>query len=372
VGPAGEHCHYHRHSDVRRVAVDILNLLVLTTQLRSVIEKSDMSLSLLGRHVLVTGAGGFIGSHLTEQLVRAGAKVRALVHYNGRNDWAHLEKLDADVRDSLDVVSGDIRDPFFVQSIVSGCDVIFHLAALIPIPYSYMAPAEFVSTNISGTLNVLEAARRHGTARVLHTSTSETYGTAIYTPINEKHPLQGQSPYSATKIGADKIAESYYRSFGTPVVTVRPFNTYGPRQSARAFIPTVVTQALSRDVIRVGSLDPVRDMTYVADTADGFVRAASAPDIEGMTINLGSGRAVTMGALLRLILEVVGRNVPVEEEQARKRPTNSEVMQLIADATIAHEKLGWTNRVPLEQGVARTVEWIREHLAEYKPHMYVI
>ncbi len=331
-----------------------------------------MASPLHGRPVLVTGAGGFIGSHLTDQLVREGAKVRALVHYNGRNDWAHLEKLEPAVRDALDVVSGDIRDPFFVQRIVEGCEVVFHLAALIPIPYSYVAPAEYVSTNINGTLNILEAARHHGTARVLHTSTSETYGTAIYTPIDEKHPMQGQSPYSATKIGADKIAESYYRSFGTPVTTIRPFNTYGPRQSARAFLPTVLTQAMTRDVIKVGSLDPVRDMNFVADTADGFVRAATAPGIEGLTINLGSGRGVTMGELLQMVLKVVGRDVRIEEEQARKRPEKSEVMELICDATIARERLGWQSRVSLEDGVARTAEWIRGYLAEYKPEMYVI
>jgi len=328
--------------------------------------------SLHGRPVLVTGAGGFIGSHLTDHLVRAGARVRALVHYNGRNDWAHLEKLEPAVRHALDVVSGDICDPFFVQRIVDGCDVVFHLAALIPIPYSYVAPAVYVSTNVTGTLNVLEAARHHGTPRVLHTSTSETYGTAVYTPIDEKHPLQGQSPYSATKIGADKLAESYYRSFGTPVTTIRPFNTYGPRQSARAFLPTVLTQALTRDVIKVGSLDPVRDMNYVADTAEGFARAATAPGIEGLTINLGSGRGVTMGELLQIALKAVGREVRVEAEEARVRPEKSEVMELIADARVARETLGWQSRVTLEDGVARTAASIRDYLAEYKPEMYVI
>ncbi len=331
-----------------------------------------MSHPLFGTPVLVTGAGGFIGSHLTEALVHAGAQVRALVHYNGRNDWAHLEQLGPDVTRALDVVAGDLRDPFLMQRVCAGREVIFHLAALIPIPYSYVAPSEYVSTNISGTLNVLEAARHHGVRRVLHTSTSETYGTACYTPIDERHPLQGQSPYSATKIGADKLAESYFRSFGTPVVTIRPFNTYGPRQSARAFLPTVLTQALSRDVIRVGSLDPVRDMNYVTDTVDGFVRAATAPELDGLTLNLGSGRGVTMGELLRLALAAVGRDVRVESEEARVRPERSEVMELIADATLARERLGWQPTVTLEDGVARTAAWIRGALSAYKSDRYVI
>ena len=329
-----------------------------------------MAEDLKGRPVLVTGAGGFIGSHLTEALLRAGARVRALVHYNSRNDWGQLERLDPGLLAEVEVLAGDVRDPFLVQRAVAGVDTVFHLAALIPIPYSYLAPLEFVQTNVEGTLNVLEAVRRHGTRRMLHTSTSETYGTACYTPIDEKHPLQGQSPYSASKIGADKLAESYWRSFGTPVVTVRPFNTFGPRQSARAFLPTVLSQALSGDVVRVGSLDPVRDMNFVTDTAAGFVAAATAPGIEGLVINLGSGRGVSMRELMGLAIRACGRSVRVEQEAARVRPEASEVLQLICDATLAHERLGWQPQVTLEEGVRRTAEWIAQHLSDYKPRIY--
>jgi nucleoside-diphosphate-sugar epimerase len=276
----------------------------------------------------------------------------------------------AEVRDALEVVAGDVRDPFFVDRLVAGTEVVFHLAALIPIPYSYVAPSEYVETNVRGTLNVLEAVRRHGVGRMVHTSTSETYGTAVYTPIDEKHPLQGQSPYSASKIGADKLAESYGCSFETPVVTVRPFNTFGPRQSARAFLPTVLTQALTGDVVRVGSLDPVRDMNFVSDTAAGFIAAATAPGVEGLTINLGSARGVTMGELLEMALKVTGRRARVEQDPSRVRPERSEVMQLICDASLAREKLGWQSLVPLEEGVRRTAEWIGAHLDRYKPGLY--
>ncbi len=329
-----------------------------------------MSGELKGRSVLVTGAGGFIGSHLAEALARTGAKVRALVHYNSRGDWGHLERLDRAARAAIEVTAGDVRDPFFVAGAAEGVEIVFHLAALIPIPYSYRAPQEYVETNVKGTLNVLEAARRHGVSRVIHTSTSETYGTARYTPIDEKHPLQGQSPYSASKIGADKLAESYHLSFATPVVTVRPFNAYGPRQSARAFLPTVLTQALTRDVVKVGSLDPVRDMNFVEDTVDGFVRAATAPGIEGEVLNLGCGPGVSMRGLLDLAIKATGRRVRIETEAERMRPEKSEVTELICDATRAREALGWAPRVTLEDGVARTAAWIADHLAEYKPDLY--
>jgi NAD dependent epimerase/dehydratase len=329
-----------------------------------------MSVEWKDRPVLVTGAGGFIGSHLTEALVAAGARVRALVRYNSRNDWGQLERIEPATRAAVEVVAGDLRDPFLVDRVVAGMDCVFHLGALIPIPYSYVAPAEYVDANVRGTLHVLEAVRRHGVRRLLHTSTSETYGTAVYTPIDERHPLQGQSPYSASKIGADKLAESYWRSFETPVVTVRPFNTYGPRQSARAFLPTVLTQALTSDVVRVGALDPVRDMNYVGDTVAGFLAAGRAPGVEGLTINLGSGRGVTMRELLELALAATGRTPRVETEAQRVRPDKSEVMALIADATLARERLGWTSRVSLEDGVKRTAEWIGRHLADYKPGLY--
>lgn len=323
-----------------------------------------------GTKVLVTGAGGFIGSHLTGSLVESGATVRALVHYNSRNDWGQLQRLPSEIIDEIDVRSGDVRDPFFVSRIVEDVDVVFHLAALIPIPYSYIAPSEFIDTNIKGTLNVLEAVRAHGTRRLVHTSTSETYGTARYTPIDELHPLQAQSPYSASKIGADKLAESYWRSFETPVVTVRPFNTYGPRQSARAFLPSVLAQMLTGDVVRVGSLDPVRDMNYVDDTVRGFIAAAMADDVEGGTYNLGSGRGVTMRQLLDIALEVTGTHPQIEMDESRKRPEKSEVFELICSADKAQRELGWTSTIPLEEGVRITAEWIERNLEDYKPKIY--
>ena len=326
--------------------------------------------TLAGKRVLVTGAGGFIGSHLVESLVTAGARVRALVHYNSRNDWGLLETLPKPVVEALEVWTGNIRDPFFVDRLVSGHDVVFHLAALIPIPYSYVAPAEFVDTNVRGTLHVLEAVRRYEIPRMVHTSTSETYGTAQYTPIDEKHPLQGQSPYSASKIGADKMAESYWRSFGTPVVTLRPFNTFGPRQSARAFLPSVISQMLTGDTVRVGALDPIRDMNFVTDTVDGFMRAATAPGIEGLTVNVGSGRGVSMGDLVTMAMQVVGKSPRIETEAERLRPPDSEVMELVCDATLAKTRMGWESRIGLEDGVRRTVEWMAGHLAAYKPHLY--
>lgn len=325
-----------------------------------------------GRRALVTGAGGFIGSHLVELLVSRGADVRAFVHYNARNDWGNIELLAPDVRAELEVVTGDIRDPFSVARAVSGCDQVFHLAALIGIPYSYVAPQTYLETNITGTLNVLEAVRAHPGTRLVHTSTSEAYGTARYTPIDEQHPLQGQSPYSASKIGADKMVESYARSFELPATTLRPFNTYGPRQSLRAVIPTITAQALSSDVVRLGSLSPVRDFTFVTDTARAFLALAESQDTIGATFNAGNGKGITVGELAHLILEILGSSARIEADQTRVRPEPSEVFTLLADAGEIARATGWRPEVELRDGLAQTVEYVREHLARLKPDLYTV
>lgn len=318
----------------------------------------------------MTGAGGFIGSHLTEALVREGARVRAFVHYNARNDWGLLERLPADVASDVEVIPGDLKDPDAVRGAVEGMDAVFHLGALIAIPYSYRHPVDVVQANVLGTLNVLNAARAVGVTRMVHTSTSEVYGTARYAPIDEDHPLQGQSPYSASKIGADKLAESYYKSFSVPVVTLRPFNTYGPRQSARAVIPTIITQALTQDKVRLGALTPTRDLTYASDTVLGFLKAGSAPGVEGETINLGTGHEVSIGDLATMIIELVGKQVIVEVDESRMRPAGSEVMRLIADNSKAGRLLGWKPLIPLQEGLTRTIEAVRKDLHLYKPLIY--
>jgi NAD dependent epimerase/dehydratase len=322
------------------------------------------------KKVLVTGAGGFIGSHLVERLVELGARVRALVRYNSRNDWGLLELLPAAVKEHLEVVAGDITDPFGVARALAGCEVVFHLAALIAIPYSYTAPSQFVAVNCGGTLNLLEAARQQGAERFVHTSTSETYGTAQYTPIDEKHPLRGQSPYAASKIGADKLAESYYLSFGVPVATIRPFNTYGPRQSARAVIPTIISQALHGELIRLGSLSPVRDLNYVSDTVEGFIKVAESPRAVGEVINIGSGKSVSIGELAGKIVDLLGGNKRIVTEDERVRPEASEVLELLCDHRKARELIGWEPRVSLEEGLAGTIKFIRENLSRYKPDIY--
>jgi NAD dependent epimerase/dehydratase len=324
------------------------------------------------RRVLVTGAGGFIGSHLAERLVELGARVRALVRYNSRNDWGRLELLPAPVKHEMEVVLGDLTDPHGTTRVVQSQEVIFHLAALIAIPYSYLAPAHYVATNCGGTLNLLEAARQHGVERFVHTSTSETYGTAQYTPIDEAHPLRGQSPYAASKIGADKLAESYHLSFGVPVVTIRPFNTYGPRQSARAIIPTIISQGLSGDVVRLGRLTPIRDLTFVSDTVEGFIKGEERPQAIGELFNLGSGRSVTIGALAQAIISLLGGGKEIIAEDERVRPDASEVMELLCNAHKAEKMLGWEPKVSLEAGLARTVAYIRDHLHLYKPKLYAV
>jgi len=260
-----------------------------------------------------------------------------------------------------------------VHKAVQGCDYVFHLAALVGIPYSYVAPNDYVAVNVQGTVNVLEACRDEKTPRIVHTSTSETYGTAVYVPIDEKHPLQGQSPYSASKIGADKMAESYYNSFNLPVVTVRPFNTFGPRQSARAFIPTVITQALTRDKIMMGSLEPVRDMTFVKDTAEGFITVGLCEKVIGQTVNLGMGHGDTIGTMVKTILKILGKEkMLIRQDASRVRPANSEVMRLISDNRIAREVCGWKPKYTLESGLTQTVEWIKQNLDKYKPDRYAI
>jgi NAD dependent epimerase/dehydratase len=324
------------------------------------------------RPVLVTGAGGFIGSHLVDELLRREADVTAFVHYNARNDWGMLEGRYKDSTPHLKVIAGDVTDALFVKKAVSGKEVVFHLAALIGIPYSYVAPESYVNTNIKGTLNLMQASLDEQVSRIVHTSTSETYGTAQYTPIDEKHPLQGQSPYSASKIGADKIAESFYCSFGLPVTTIRPFNTFGPRQSTRAVIPTIITQALTGNKVRLGSLAPVRDLTYVADTVSGFIKFAESKKTIGRTVNTGSGRGVTIGELADIIINNVNPKAKVVCEQKRVRPGKSEVMQLLCDNRLARELADWKPAYTLEDGLDLTIGWMKEHLASYKTGVYTV
>ncbi|MCA9950237.1 MAG: SDR family NAD(P)-dependent oxidoreductase [Anaerolineales bacterium] len=327
-----------------------------------------------GRSVLVTGAGGFIGSHLTQQLVEAGAKVRAFVRYTSRADSGLLRQLPADVQSAVELVAGDLRDPSAVTDAAAGCDTVFHLGAIISIPYSYVHPVETASSNFMGTLNVLQACRTHDVRRLVHTSTSEVYGTAQRVPIDEDHPLQGQSPYSASKIGADKLAESFFRAYDLPVVTIRPFNTFGPRQSARAVIPTIITQALTQPVIRLGSLTPRRDFTYVSDTVNGFLLAAAIDNREalGQVFNLGYGEDVTIGNLVETVLEILDTDIPVETDSQRIRPEKSEVMRLNSDNRRARDYLQWQPHVTLKMGLAATIDWIRDNLEAFRIGRYEI
>jgi len=322
--------------------------------------------------VLVTGAGGFIGSHLVEALVAGAARVRAFVRYNGRGDPGLLGQLPKDVYSQIEVVFGDLRDSDAIFAALRRIDIVYHLGALIAIPYSYVHPRETIDTNITGTLNVLMAAREHGTRRIVHTSTSEVYGTARFVPITENHPLQGQSPYSASKIGADKIVESFHLAFGLPAVTVRPFNTYGPRQSARAVIPTTIVQALTQPVVRLGDLRPTRDLNYVSDTVAGFLLAGESDRALGKTINLANNDEISIGELAQKIIAIVGRPLEIESDAARIRPSGSEVLQLHGDNTLARELLGWQPRVGLDEGLRRTVEWISQHLDRYDPTRYQV
>ena len=328
-----------------------------------------MTMNLKNQTVLVTGGGGFIGSRLCERLVQSDANVRAFVRYTSRAEIGLLRFLEPDILKKIEIIRGDLRDFSAVAQSLRGVDIVFHLGALISIPYSYVHPVETVQTNVLGTLNILEACRKSG-AKLVHTSTSEVYGTALRVPIDEDHPLQGQSPYSASKIGADKLVESYFRSFGLPTVTVRPFNTYGPGQSTRAVIPTIVTQALAGGVVRLGNLDAIRDFTYLDDTVEGFLLTAQADTWNGETYNLGSGEEISIGAIAALIFRLMGKQAEIQLEKNRLRPEKSEVLRLISDNRKAKLELGWQPTVGMEEGLQRTIRWIGEHLELYQPEEY--
>ena len=329
--------------------------------------------------ILVTGADGFIGSHLTEELMRHGHEVRAFVLYNSFNSWGWLDSASPEIKASLEVFVGDIRDPNGVRQAMKGCDIVFHLAALIAIPYSYHSPDTYVDTNIKGTLNVLQAARDLGISRVVHTSTSEVYGTAQFVPITEHHPLQGQSPYSATKIAADQLAYSYYASFDLPVSIIRPFNTYGPRQSARAVLPTVITQiAKGVRTLKLGSLNPTRDFNYVTDTVRGFIAVVEADAAIGQTINIGSNYEISIGDSVKMIADIMNANITIETDDVRLRPAKSEVERLWADNTKAFELCGWkpeySGKDGFRRGLEQTITWFNnaDNLSQYKSNEYVI
>jgi NAD dependent epimerase/dehydratase len=324
------------------------------------------------RAVLVTGAGGFIGSTLVELLVRRGAGVRAFVRYNSRDDQGRLDDLEPEIRAEVDVYSGDLQNPEAVARAVSGREIVLHLGALIPIPYSYKHPREYVFANVDGTINVLEASRRQDVSRVVQVSSSEVYGTAQTVPIAETHPLNPQSPYAATKVAADQLALTYHRSFGTPVVVARPFNTFGPRQSARAVIPTIITQALTRDRIELGALSPTRDFTFVEDTAAAIAACGVVSGIEGETFNFGTGEEHAVEDVATQILGLIGTTVPVVATDERRRPPASEVERLVADASKARSTLGWMPTTDFETGLERTIGWVRRSLETFRPTVYTI
>ncbi len=325
----------------------------------------------MGKKVLVTGAGGFIGSHLVERLVADGHHVRALVRYNGRDDRGHLESLPADVQAGIEVERGDLKDPVAVRRAVEGREWVFHLGALIAIPYSYQNPYDVVQTNVLGTAHVLDACRLEpALERVVLTSTSEVYGTAQRVPIDESHPLQGQSPYAATKIAADALGESYHRAFGLPVTILRPFNTFGPRQSARAIIPTIISQAMTRPVVKLGRLDPRRDLTYVKDTVSGFVAIAGCDAAMGRAVNIGRGDDISIGDLVETIARRLGRPIRVEGDEQRIRPAASEVERLLAGTDLAKQLWGWQPRYSLEHGLDETIAWVENNLHRFRVDTY--
>lgn len=328
------------------------------------------------KRVLVTGADGFIGSHLTEKLLGLGCKLKTFVRYDKGIRSEFINSLPNELKNNITVIAGDIRDPDALRHATKDIDVIFHLAAIISIPYSYINPREVVETNVVGTMNVLIAGKENDVEKIVHTSTSEVYGTAKYVPIDEKHPLQGQSPYSASKIGADKIAESFYLSFDTPIAIIRPFNQYGPRQSARAVIPAIITQALSGRAIHLGSLTPTRDFIFVLDTIDAFIKIAESPNTVGEVINIGSGTEISIGDLAKKIVSIVNKNekkdVPIFSEDIRKRPEKSEVNRLLADISKAKKLIGWEPKVSLDEGLKLTIDWISKSLDKYSPEKYEI
>ena len=325
----------------------------------------------MGKRVLVTGAGGFIGSHLVELLVHEGHEVRAFLRYNGRDDRGQIDRLPDDIRRVVEVHRGDLKDPEAVRKAVDGRAWVFHLGALIAIPYSYQNPLDVVQTNVVGTAHVLDACRDNKSLeRVVLTSTSEVYGTAQFVPITELHPLRGQSPYAATKIGSDALGESYHRAFGLPVAILRPFNTFGPRQSARAIIPTIISQALAKPKIRLGSLDPRRDLTYVKDTARGFLELAQCDAALGRVVNIGRGDDLTIGELVEKIGKILGRPIEVETDEARVRPAASEVGRLLAGTALAESLFDWKSQYSLDQGLEETVAWVRENLGLFRVDQY--
>lgn len=328
--------------------------------------------TLEGRRVLVTGAGGFIGGHLTAALVGGGANVRAFVRYNSRGDRGTLGWFAATQTGELDTAFGDLRDVESVTRAMDGCEVVFHLGAQIAIPYSYVNPRDFFETNVLGALNVAQAALGHGVQRLVHVSSSEVYGSARTVPITEEHPLEPQSPYAASKVGADKLMDSYHRAYGLPATVLRPFNTYGPHQSARAIIPTIISQALASDTLSLGSLEPRRDLTFVRDTVEGLLAAATAPAAVGRTIQLGTGHDVSVGELVDLVAELVGKDLEVRRDDKRVRPPNSEVARLVSDPQLARQLIGWEPKTDLRKGVARTLDWIASNPHHYRVGEYAI
>jgi NAD dependent epimerase/dehydratase len=321
--------------------------------------------------ILVTGAGGFIGSHLTEELVRQGEDVRAFVRYNSRDERGLLEELPKEIRNQIEVIPGDLKDPDGVKKAVKGCHKVFHLGALIAIPYSYVHPFNFIQTNVIGTAHLLNAClENEALERIIHTSTSEVYGTAQYIPIDEKHPLQAQSPYAASKIGADKLAESYYLSFDLPIAIIRPFNTFGPRQSLRAIIPTIISQVIANKKILLGNVEPRRDFLFVKDTVRGFIELGQCEEAVGKVVNIGTGHDISIGELVKKILHLMGKRGEIEIEERRIRPLKSEVMQLLSDTRIAQKLFGWAPKYTLEDGLEETIDWYRKNLSRFKVGSY--